>query len=106
MTAYTSAKCSARYDRTIPSGVSPRWKARSTNSRSTRLLPMRKTPGGSSHKGTVTVRGSKSTAVMVHFSLSVNLPYCTLPHSVPIQGSFKERAEFTDHGPEVPLLDL
>src|SRR5271157_482294 len=70
MTAYTSARRSARYDRTMASGLSPRLKASSTSSRSTRLSPTRKTPGGSSQRGTVTVRGSKSTVDMVSSLLS------------------------------------
>src|SRR5262249_19029502 len=90
MTAYTSAKDSVRYDRTMPSGASPRWKARITNSRSTRLLPTRNTPGGSSHKGTATVRGSKSTVVMVATFLSTNLHRRTLSRPVSIQSGFKE----------------
>src|SRR5262245_32617738 len=47
------------------SGLSPRWNARSTNSKSTRLCPTRKTPAGSSRSGTTIERGSKSTVVMV-----------------------------------------
>src|SRR5208337_4019828 len=106
MTAYTSARRSVRYDRTMPSGASPRLKALITNSRSTRLLPTRKTPGGSSHNGTVTDNGSKSTVVTIHLLLSAYLHDCTLRPRVSIQSGFKELAELTDHGVDVSLLDL
>src|SRR6516165_6934434 len=48
----------------MASGVAPSLKARMTNSRRTRLLPTRNTPGGSSRSGTGTERGSKSTLVI------------------------------------------
>src|SRR5262249_17292850 len=96
MTAYTSARRRVRYDRTMPSGVSPRLKAPSTNSRSTRLLPTRKTPGGSSRNGTATVRGSKSKTVMGVFFFSADLPYCTVSRRVCIQDGFEEIAERRD----------
>src|SRR5438552_13382978 len=49
-----------------------------TYSRSTRVLPTRKTPGGSSHNGTGMVSGSKSTVVMVSLHLSTGHCYCSL----------------------------
>src|SRR3990170_1439680 len=64
MTAYTSARFSVSYDWTIASGVAPALNARRTSSRSTRLLPTRKTPAGSSRSGTTMVEGSKSSVVM------------------------------------------
>src|SRR4051794_20591597 len=70
MTAYTPARRSARYDLAMASGLSPRLKASSTSSRSTLLSPTRNTPGGSSRRGTVTVKGSKSTVDMVGSLLS------------------------------------
>src|SRR5947208_600804 len=50
----------------MASGVAPALNARITSSRRTRLLPTRKTPGGSSRSGTATVRGSKSSVVIEH----------------------------------------
>src|SRR5215469_7022806 len=53
----------------MPSGVCPRWNARITSSSSTRLLPTRKTPGGSSYKGIGSVSGCCcSRTVMIHSS--------------------------------------
>src|SRR5438309_6716729 len=46
------------------SGVAPALNARRTSSKRTRLLPTRRTPGGSSRSGTITVKGSKSSVVI------------------------------------------
>jgi uncharacterized protein YjbI with pentapeptide repeats len=65
ITAYTSANRSERYERAIPSGDSPCLKALITSSSRTRLSPTRKTPGGSSDRGTFRLSGLKSTALTV-----------------------------------------
>src|SRR5262245_53472231 len=48
----------------MASGVAPALNFRNTSSSKTRLCPTRKTPAGSSRKGTVSVSGSKSSVVM------------------------------------------
>src|SRR5579884_2073065 len=88
MTAYTSARRRDRYDRTIASGLAPCLKASSTNSRSTRELPTRKTPGGASRNGTATVSGSKSMVVIIIIFLSASYPDCTLSRPVPVESRF------------------
>src|SRR5262245_41086561 len=61
----------------MPSGVWPLWNARITNSSRTRLLPTRKTPGGSSRSGTAIESGSNSAVVMVAMADSLAAIYQT-----------------------------